>query len=223
MADTVLAMRADLGAPLARTVCATDAMGANDCDHGGFGIVASLASQETVEACFEDGLEPGFTVCKLDGTQGGMKRPDRALQANVPFTQVPPSIIENTWYPIKWGRWRATDHITLGEARTVVQLMSIVTRDPRSHRHKIISLQDNRPVAGSFAKGRSTAPTLNRACRQRASYALAADLQVLLPWIQSKLMPADGLSRDIEGDAIDAPFEGPRVVTAATDTVKPQG
>ena len=79
----------------------------------------------------------------------------------------------------------------------MVKLLEIVTRNDRCHRSKLLSLQDNRPICGSFGKGRSTAPALNRLCRQRIALCVAGEVQILLPWTQSALMPADDLSRQI--------------------------
>ena len=81
------------------------------------------------------------------------------------------------------------------EAKTVVMMMGILAKDVDCHRHKVLSLQDNRPVVGAFSKGRSTAGALNRACRQKAAVGLAAEIAVFLPWVESALMPADELSR----------------------------
>ena len=77
----------------------------------------------------------------------------------------------------------------------MVKMLDLMVRAPRCHRHRLLSLQDNRPVAGSFAKGRSPAFGLNRLCRQRAALTLASEVQLLLPWIESHRMPADWLSR----------------------------
>ena len=195
MANAILGMVADLGAPIPQTVFATDAMGQHDLDFGGFGIVAARCSTADVEQAFCEGLDPGFAVCKLSGDLRGLKRPDRRIGRTIPFSRLPEGLFEAEYTPLDWGRWSQADHITLGEARAVVRMMEIACRDPRSHRHRVLSLQDNRPVCGSFAKGRSTAPALNRLCRQRASFGLATELQVLLPWTEPKKMPADGLSR----------------------------
>ena len=101
------------------------------------------------------------------------------------------------WRPLLWGRWAVADHITLGDSRTVVKLLALLASDFNWHRSRIISLQDNRPTAGALTKGRSAAPALNLLCRQKAAYGLAAQIQVLLPWVESSKMPADDLSRDV--------------------------
>ena len=221
MADVVLVMYADLGAPLPTVVFASDAMGANEDDHGGFGIVAAQCERTDVNRCFEEGLDPGFAVCRLDGSTAGLKRPERQIARTIPFTRVPNAVVEASWRPILAGRWHAPDHITLGEGRAVVKLLDIITRDPRCHRTRMLSLQDNRPIAGSFGKGRSTAPALNRLCRQRAAYCLAGEVQLLLPWVQSALMPADWLSRQIDNAGASEPREAREAI--AHPARRPQG
>ena len=199
MSNAVSSMYADLGANLATTAFATDAMGAGDLDCGGYGVVTASCEEETVVRCFEEGLEPGFAVCRLDGSFRGMARPERSIGRNVPFTQVPPEFLACDWKPLLWGRWDRADHITLGEGRSVIKLLALLCADERAHRHRVFSLQDNRPIAGSFAKGRSTSTPLNRICRMRTAYTVASEIQLLLPWVQSDRMPADWLSRQIDG------------------------
>ena len=65
------------------------------------------------------------------------------------------------------------------------------------HQHKVVALQDNRPTACSHHKSRSSSYPLNRLIRKRAARLLATWVRLFLPWIQSHLMPADALSRDL--------------------------
>ncbi len=122
------------------------------------------------------------------------------IGANIPFTRVPAELLSCDWVPLLAGRWEWAEHITLGEGRAVIKLLSMLAQDPRAHRHRVLSLQDNRPVAGSFAKGRASSEALNRLCRKRAAISIAAEIYMLLPWVQSGVMPADWLSR-LQDDA----------------------
>ena len=112
MADTVIGMIADLGAPLSNTIFASDAMGANTDGAGGFGVVASSCAMGIAQLCFGEGLTPGHTVCRLDGSFAGMKRPDQKVGRTIPFTRVPQQTLDGTWTPLIWGRWSFEDHIT---------------------------------------------------------------------------------------------------------------
>ena len=114
MADMVSAMYADIGAPLATTMFAIDAMGASELDHGRYGVVACDFPLDVVKETFHDSLEPGFTVVKLDGSFRGSRCPERRIGSNVPFTKIQKEVLQADWRPLLWGRWAASDHITLG-------------------------------------------------------------------------------------------------------------
>ena len=88
-----------------------------------------------------------------------------------------------------------SDHIMLGETRSVVRLCRGLAQCASAHRCKVMSLQDNGATAGACAKGRSPAPALIFLLRQRTASLVAAELSAMLPWVQTKVMPADGLSR----------------------------
>ena len=103
MASGVLAMYADLGAPVAETIFATDAMGENEHDHGGYGVVAARFPAKIVRQCFEEALEPGHAVVRLDGKFTGMRDPTRRIGRTVPFTRLPAAVLEAAWTPLLWG------------------------------------------------------------------------------------------------------------------------
>jgi hypothetical protein len=102
---------------------------------------------------------------------------------------------EDEWAVISHGRWLSSDHITLGEGRAVTKLAHLIAAFPGAHGSKVITLQDNMPVAGANAKGRSTSWSLNRVLRRKAAATLAASLRFFLPWIESDKQPADKSSR----------------------------
>ena len=122
-----------------------------------------------------------------------------------------------------WGRLAIADHITLGEGRTVIKLLELLTGDVRCHRRRVISLQDNRPISGSFSKGRSTSGPLSYICRQRTAFGVAAEVQLLLPWVQSKLMPADDLSRAIDEQLQHSSSDHAAAVSRLALRGRPQG
>ena len=102
------------------------------------------------------------------------------------------------WTVVGQGRCGHSDHITLGEARAVVRLCRRLLEDARAHHAAVISLQDNMPVRGSVSKGRSPAPQLNYLLRRKSAACLAADVKLIMPWVESSRQPADGLSRYVE-------------------------
>ena len=93
----------------------------------------------------------------------------------------------------------------------MLRMQAILNADPRSHRTRRISVQDNMPVSCSSAKGRSCSGALNYILRRRAAQMLSADASSCLPWAESALQPADSISRLFEHEL----FEGlPRVTEA---------
>jgi hypothetical protein len=197
MAKVLPLIFADISAPVASTLFATDAMGANKVDDGGYGIVAADVDHEAALSTYSDGMACGFTVARRDGDLSGLRRPERAINRTVPFTKLPEALFSDAtkWHDVAAGRWNYADHITLGESRTVVRLVQILAKDARCHDHKVLSLQDNKPTQGAMMKGRSPASSLNYVLRRKTASCLAAGLRLLLPWVESDKMPADFLSR----------------------------
>ena len=93
------------------------------------------------------------------------------------------------------GRWAYAGHITLGEARVVVKLTRLLGSVDVCHGHKVLPLQDIIATSAAFTKGRSAAPSLNYLARQRGATAVAADIGVMLPWVQTSVQPPDEISR----------------------------
>ncbi len=198
MATAIAAMAADVGAPLAPIVFASDAQGAGEGDDGGYRVVAKDVPMEVAERCFQVGRRPGYSVTKLSGEFAGSRRPGLMIARNIPFTRLPRELFDDSlgdWEVISRGRWLFANHITLGEARAINKIIEMVANCGGAHRRKIISLEDNLAAAGAYAKGRSPAPALNFLLRKRAAWCVAGRLQLLLPWTVTTLMPADEASR----------------------------
>ena len=195
----LMAMRVDFGTPLAAKIFASDAQGAGEGDHGGYGLVAATPPEGVVRAVLEAGRQPRRTVVDLAGDIGRLKNPSRVFERAVPYSAVPGQLFDIAdWVPLQHGRWKFSDHITLGEARSVVQLLRILSRIPSCHYHLIIVLEDNMSVCGSAAKGRSSSYPLNAILRRLAAYLIACRLRLILPWTDTHRMPADWLSRLID-------------------------
>ena len=135
---------------------ATDAMGENEHDHGGFGICATELRPGEFHTLLRHGEAPGLTVARLDSV-GGARHPEKMLQPTVPFTRLPDKYVQDDrWKVVEVGRWKFGDHITIGESRTMVlaQPLRRLGAWPQVHGCVDASLQDNRPTACSMAKGR---------------------------------------------------------------------
>jgi len=185
-----------VGAPLSPALFATDARGSESGDGGGFGVVCTAASQQEMESAFDASHTLGFTVARLSGDTSGLRRPEAALARTVPFTVLPDALLkQERWKLLEAGTWAQSDHITLGEGRAVVRLVRRLAAAPGWHRRTILSLEDNRAVAGALGKGRSPSGPVNHICRQVCAAVLAAGNRLLLPWVETSRQMADGASR----------------------------
>ena len=160
----------------------------------GYGKVALKVPMDWVERTIEVGTKPGFTVAKLNGDFADLECPGKELAARFPVSKIPKEILqthESAWFEIGRGRWLWCDHITLGEARATVELLQALAACPSCHGRIAVSMQDNEPVAGASAKGRSPATLL----RQRAGLLLATGIQMPLPWVDTLHQAAHRVSR----------------------------
>jgi len=196
MAEVIPFMEFRPGRQISNVLFGTDAMGSNEIDCGGYGIVARQVRDDLAREVFEHGTALGKTVTKLNGDLSTIKFPDRKLPRNTPFTKLPEELFDlEKWIDIEAGRWRFSDHITLGESRTVIRLLRLLSREKEAHDHVVLSLQDNQPTSGAMTKGRSTAPALNFLLRKKIARTAATGIRLLLPWVESCRQPADKASR----------------------------
>ena len=188
----------DLALPLAPTIFATDAQGSGEVvgDHGGYGVVAASVGLPVARTILEHGRLPRRTVVSLDGDVSRIRNPEREFKRVVPFSSVPKELVLSAdWRDVSWGRWKHSDHITLGECRSVVKLLSVLAPLSSSHAHLLLSLEDNMPVCGCTSKGRSSSYPLNSVLRRKTALCLACHWKLVLPWTDTHTMPADHLSR----------------------------
>ena len=68
-------------------------MGASEIDSGGYGIADADLLPGELNALFEVGEMPGYTVSRL-GDLAGVKDPSRPLLPTVPFTHLPDSFFQ---------------------------------------------------------------------------------------------------------------------------------
>jgi hypothetical protein len=198
MRFVIVLMYADVGAPLLPLLFSTDAMGANEAygDHGGYGLCVRPITEAQGRHVFVHGGRVARTVVALDNKYAALKFPERRLLATRPYAIIDDDITdEREWTGIAHGRWAFSDHITLGEGRSVLKLLDALLMWPQAHRSKVISLQDNMGIAGSFHKGRSPAPALNYLLRRRTARTIAGAWRLILPWVETVRQVADHLSR----------------------------
>ena len=178
-------------------VFATDAEGCNSDDFGGFGVVGKFVDSDIIKAIVFAGDRPGMTVAKMDGSINHMFRVDKEVSARIPITRLPRTLLDPNkyWKVISRGRWENNDHITLGDGRGANVLVQRLGAIPNAHGGRFVSLNDILPWTGCTAKGRSPAFRISSLLRKRAAIVIAADLQVLHPWVDTLHMPADEASR----------------------------
>ena len=175
---------------------ATDAMGADDLDCGGYGIVMTKINNSERQSLLHVGEAPGLTISNLNGSLDGLRDPHQELKRSKPFCRLPDALFhEGRWIEVLAGRWRHADHITIGEARAVTKLLAWLSQVPSLVGRVLFSLEDNRPCACALTKGRSSSWGLNFYLRRRTAYSILCNFRLFLPWCQSSLMPADQASR----------------------------
>ena len=78
-------------------------------------------------------------------------------------------------------------------------MLEKLAANPRCHRSKILTLEDNMPCAGALAKGRSSRGPLNFLMRRRCAFCVGSKITLLAPWVESGKQPADEASRWVDG------------------------
>ena len=161
--------------------------------------MAADVGLETSTALLSKGMRPGHSVTRLDGSFVPRRRPEEPWRRATPLSRASKELDaaeRAQWKQVDAGLWRFLDHITLGEGRAVVRLCRLLASCSRAHAHCVLSLQDNSSIAGAFAKGRSPSPAVNFLARQRAASTTAANVQMMVPWVQTTRQSADAISRD---------------------------
>ena len=160
-------------------------------------MVGTTIEEDIMKKVLAAGTRPSITVAKMDGSISHLLGSAKEMAARIPISRVPIEVLDASreWLEVAAGRWHFNDHITLGEGRGSMVLLQRLANAPRAHGQRFSSLGDNMAWCGMVAKGRSPAFRLNRLLRKRGALTMAADIQLLHPWIDTHRMPADQLSR----------------------------
>eukprot|EP00959_Pyramimonas_sp_CCMP1952_P358226 7500866-Pyramimonas_sp.AAC.1 len=187
-----------LDPPAAPLLFASDAEGANRTDHGGYGIVGAPITIEESEEVIAAGTKPGHAMSRLGGAVLHLNRADRELRGRIPVSRIPRTMLQipqEMRHELDAGRWRAPDHIILGEGRAVVRLCQVLSLLPAAHDHAVCNMEDNEPLASAAAKGRSPAPHLHYLLRKISALSVATGIKLYIPWVDTAHQTADELSR----------------------------
>ena len=193
MAWAVRFMELKVDLPFSDKLLATDAMGGNDLDHGGYGVCITPISSQELDCLRVSAEQMGFA---LNLSEGGFSNPERVIVPTIPFTVLPDALFrEDRWKVVMHGRWKFSDPIAIGEARAVCKALRWLTTEGASHEKIWYSLQDNMVCKSVFTRGRSSCWGLNVYARKKAALVLSSSIRLILPWVQSVKMPADRASR----------------------------
>ena len=197
MAHCLPLMTLNIAWDIPKVLFASDAEGASLHGEGGYGVVATLVSDFEHSALLSSSEHVGHGIARAGDMFTGLKHTDRAIKPTIPFTKLPHSLFEQArWTPVNAGRWAYREHITLGESRAIRKVSEAISLTPCLSRSVIYSLCDNMPCTGSHNKGRCSVYGFNRTIRRKAALALSCFFRLILPWVETKVMPADGLSRN---------------------------
>ena len=154
MAWAVRFMELKVDLPFSDKLLATDAMGGNDLDHGGFGVCITPISSQELDCLRVSAEQMGFA---LNLSEGGLSNPERVIVPTIPFTVLPDALFcEDRWKVVMHGRWKFSDPIAIGEARAVCKALRWLTTEGASHEKIWYSLQDNMVCKSVFTRGRSS-------------------------------------------------------------------
>ncbi len=76
---------------------ASDAMGANDFDKGGYALVATDVTQTEIDMLRTLGEAPGHSIARADGALSGLKHEGRSFVPTVPFSRLPDQFTTDRW------------------------------------------------------------------------------------------------------------------------------
>lgn len=132
-------------------------------------------------------------------SQDAFTTPFVIFQLNLEFKEISPELLS----PTDWSTQFATnmkhpEHITLLEARGVIQSLRHKARTFSSFHSRHVHLGDNLGMILSFDRGRAKNKALLFQCRRSAALAVATDSEYHFRWIPSELNVADSPSRIFE-------------------------
>ena len=112
--------------------------------------------------------------------------------------QIPLSWTDGTlpWHDVLARAHSYHEHITVCEARVLLRSYEIAAKIPQFRRARMLALEDNQAVKGSWAKGRSAAWPLNQILRRRAAIEGGSSIELATAWVGTLRMPLDKLSRE---------------------------
>ena len=116
----------------------------------------------------------------------------------VAVSRLPRELIDEgtqDWTELLRGRWRWKEHIMMGEGRVALKAFDVVSSLVSARGHTVLRLEDNEPFSATSAKGRSPTYRVNVLLRRKTALELVADIDYVVPWLDTASQPADAVSR----------------------------
>ncbi len=88
------------------------------------------------------------------------------------------------------------EFINVYESRALLRSLEVTCKMHWTRHARVLALEDNSAVSGSWSKGRSRAYSLNQTLRKRAALECAGALEAAVVWCSTGRMPMDRLSRE---------------------------
>ena len=201
---------------------ASDSSGGDDGGCGGYGVVSKdvdpeiarglgqanerwrydveelIAARRAHELDGDDRLVKDLFLGKpASASRRARNRPPGETRPASDVSFVPNSVIgtESEWKLVVRGRWSYPEHINRTEGRAAGIAFRHALRNCDHLGKRIVVLIDNLAVALSLAKGRASAKTMLRTCREIGCLSLFSGARLIARWVPSEHNPSDAASR----------------------------
>ena len=174
----------DLGMGWSEDVSATDA------SFWGRGVTVTRRSRDMVKCVGQFNERWRFSADEEASVHMG-SHPD----TNLTTAEVPVEFVGSDWRQVDGAKWDREEAIPILEGRALIWLGQHLARSRKQHGKKHLILTDSMSAILALNKGRSSAGTMNRVCRQHAALMFATGMFFSLRWVPSELNPADRPSR----------------------------
>ena len=117
----------------------------------------------------------------------------RLTDSNIPETWTDGTV---SWHDVMARAHSYFEHINVYESRALLRSLEVTCKLYWTRHARVLALEDNSAVSGSWNKGRSRAYSLNQTLRKRAALECAGAVEAAVAWCSTGRMPMDRLSRE---------------------------
>ena len=152
-------------------------------DLGGWGLGVAIPNSREVVRLAMESLARG--VPRFSENEGS-----KELRAATDFKSVfsdfslPASWTDGS---VKWHDLLARAHsfpcpIHIYEGQVLLRSLELACKRPEFRRGRLVVLEDNQVVCGSFSRGRSSRTNLNKLCRKKSALEVASGISLAVLW-----------------------------------------